>query len=562
MAPPVAVDMRPADEPFVALPLHASRLTSHLSRITFHETDGQPMKWVFLGALVLVLALTVVVQATRPAEKSTGAVKLIWATDDNPARVEQMQLFRDWHRKHYGEEIDIALDPTNTGIEKVVIQSLAGVGPDLFDFYGRSNLERYVESGIILDVTKEARRHHFEPERIWPGVRTSFVYEDRQYGFPDNAANLLILYHKDVFDRAGVPHPKPDWTWDDFLRIAPKLSYQDEKGLRHFALQGASAYDMMLSNGASLFTPHGTRCTLDSPEAREALRFYVDLRLKYHAIPSPAELASQSAAGGWGGGSVNVFATKYFAMATGGRYWIIQYAKDTRALLEQGKPAPFTLGVAQVPRFKRHACTGGARCTGVNRNSKHARHAVRFLAFLASEQFNRQINRSFDALAPGVRYCKGPTGIADGPAPPPGLECANDPAWAKAMEYTLEMDRSPFLPPYRVSFLFNEVMGTLDAGQTTPDESLRAFAHLVDGEIQRNVEKHPRLRALYEKCKALDEKATSRAGEWENGRMGEWESAEVGGRGENAWRTPALSHSPTRPLPHSPTRRDAEEARR
>jgi hypothetical protein len=81
------------------------------------------MKWVFIAGFALAILLTLVAVGTMPRPHYDGVTQLVWATDDNPARQEQMQLFRAWHQQHYGQKIDIRIDPANYSGDKIVIQS-------------------------------------------------------------------------------------------------------------------------------------------------------------------------------------------------------------------------------------------------------------------------------------------------------------------------------------------------------------------------------------------------------------------------------------------------------
>jgi multiple sugar transport system substrate-binding protein len=456
------------------------------------------MKWVLLATLIGAIALTIVVKVTAPVEKTNGVVKLVWATDDNPARQEQMHLFEKWYLQHYGEKIDMTIDPNNYSHDKIVIQSLAGVGPDIFDFSGNGDLERYIKSGILLEVTDYAQQMGFTKELVWPAVWPSFVTKTgRQYGFPDNAAAYVFIYHKDMFDRVGLPYPKPGWTWDQFLQTAVRLSGRRPDGMYQYAVGNLMPMDMMYENGGQMFSSQGTHCTLNSPEALYALQYYVDLSRKYHVTPTTSEANSISSAGGWGGGTTGLFSAEYLAMYETGRWTFVGFAKDAGII-------SFDLGVAEVPRFKRPWVAGWARSTGINRNCHNVKYALRFLQFLASQEFNESINSRFDSTAPVMKYDTGPNGIAAGTPPPKGLECANDPLWVTAFAYAHDADSSPFVPPYRVADLWTEAVGNLDAQVTNPPETLRDFAQKINDEIQRNVKKDPALRAQYQEALAKE----------------------------------------------------------
>ncbi|MBD3392407.1 MAG: extracellular solute-binding protein [Chitinivibrionales bacterium] len=472
------------------------------------RAQGDIVKWVFLSVFVIAVLMSGVANMTLPRDDKLGVPTLVWVTDDNPARQEQMQLFRQWHREHYGEEVDIRIDPSNYDRGKIVVQSLSGAGPDVFDYYGASQLERYVASGILLDVTEVARDKGFSKEVVWEGIWPNFVSEGRQYGFPDNVNVELILYHKDMFDRAGVPYPDGDWTWEEFIEVARKLAGASPDARRQYALLRVEPSMMMRQNGARMFSPEGTRCTWNSPEAVEALEFYHNLRAKHHVMPTAAELESHATAGGWGVGQINIFATKRFAMTQAGRWWFVGFERDARQMIAHGKKPPFDLGVVEPPHFGRHYYTGGARCTGISRTSRNRKYALRFLEYLASKPFNRQINRTYDAIAPVVEHCTGPTGIADGPEPIEGLEAADSKVWADAMAEVKPEEISPFIPPYRVEKLWREHKELLDADAATAEEVLEEFAQLVDDEIRRNVERDPDLKQRYKKAMRKEERQT------------------------------------------------------
>ena len=116
---------------------------------------------------------------------------------------------------------------------------------------------------------------------------------------PLNMSSLEVYYNKDLFDRAHVPYPQPGWTWNDFVRDAvaiTKLSTPDEQ------IYGAGIDPQLIrlapfiwENGGDIVDnpDHPTRFTLDTPAAKEAFQWFVDLQTKYHVIASEAETASE-----------------------------------------------------------------------------------------------------------------------------------------------------------------------------------------------------------------------------------------------------------------------------
>ena len=166
------------------------------------------MKYVFLSGFLVLLCLSVVAWLWQPRHDDTR-IELIWCSDDNPVRRGQIELFNRLYPKYR-----LRLDPQNTGMEKVIVQSLAGVGPDLFDCYNGYQLSAFVRSGIALDCTEELARRGIDVNEVWPSLHNLFVLEGRVYGHLDNASARAVWFNKRIFDEEGVPYPTPDWTWD------------------------------------------------------------------------------------------------------------------------------------------------------------------------------------------------------------------------------------------------------------------------------------------------------------------------------------------------------------
>ncbi|HPN03826.1 MAG TPA: sugar ABC transporter substrate-binding protein [Rectinema sp.] len=55
-------------------------------------------------------------------------------------------------------------------------------------------------------------------------------------GLPIGYTTHVVYYNKDLFDKAGVPYPKGDWTWDELLATAKKVTDPSKK-IYGFAFQ-------------------------------------------------------------------------------------------------------------------------------------------------------------------------------------------------------------------------------------------------------------------------------------------------------------------------------------
>src|SRR5439155_215825 len=120
-------------------------------------------------------------------------------------------------------------------------------------------------------------------------VLSFFTRGDALYALPKGYTPLLVVYNKDLFDRARIPYPTDDWTWDDFLRIAQRLTRDtDGDGVID---QWGSYFDRrpfvwipwIWAGGGDVLCPDGRRASgcLDGPHTIAAIRWYTGWITRY-----------------------------------------------------------------------------------------------------------------------------------------------------------------------------------------------------------------------------------------------------------------------------------------
>jgi multiple sugar transport system substrate-binding protein len=94
------------------------------------------------------------------------------------------------------------------------------------------------------------------------------------YALPRGYTPIVVVYNKDLFDRAALPYPTSDWTWDEFLRVARVLTRVDQWGTA-FDRRVPLWLPWLWSGGGDVLCPDGTRATgcLDGPQSIAALRW-------------------------------------------------------------------------------------------------------------------------------------------------------------------------------------------------------------------------------------------------------------------------------------------------
>ena len=438
------------------------------------------MKSVYAAALIVLVALSILAQKLTPRREMGNRLLLTWTSDDNPARRAQIALFNEGH-PHY----ELQLDPNNVGMEKVIVQSLAGVGPELFDCYSYAQLTAYVKAGVACDVTDLYRRHNMRVEDIWPVVYPNCIYEGRIYGHPTNAATDAIWFNKKLFRKYGVPYPSGDWTWEQFIEVARKLTVKDAQGRQEcFGFLGNRSewFPLVRQRGGRLYTEDGTRCALNSPEAIRGIQLLQDLIYKYQVMPSPNQESAMAAAGGWGTGTITLFGGGKGAMAHGGRWWL--------CLLRDPAYKDLELGVTEFPHGPHKVFWGYGRATLVNRLSPYWRQAFDFIRFEHERPYNDLINNQADALAPVIKFCSGQAFLHN-------REHRNEDfnqTWFDVMKYGEPMESSPYVDGQVVQRIMDIQMDLVRANAKTAADACRDAAKKIDDEIRKALREDPALK--------------------------------------------------------------------
>lgn len=192
--------------------------------------------------------------------------------------------------------------PASSYIEKVLTLAAGGMAPDVM-FVEAGNFKAFVDKGLLVDLTpfiEKDMKKDFNIKDYYPEIVDRFTIDGSIYVVPRDIAPICVIYYnKQLFDEAGIPYPKDDWTWDDFLKTAQKLTKRDATGrmLQFGFLDEWTIWDAWVySNGGAIVddVKHPTKCLLDSKEVIEGVQFRADLSGKYGVAPSPSLIATTS----------------------------------------------------------------------------------------------------------------------------------------------------------------------------------------------------------------------------------------------------------------------------
>lgn len=148
---------------------------------------------------------------------------------------------------------------------------------------------------LALDplLTRDAKE--VEPADFFPAHLEGGKWRGRQVALTPDGCAILEYYNLNLFQEAGVPVPRPTWTWNDYLEAARRLTKQDGGQIVQAGIgtvpTGSQLLTWLWSNGADIFSPDFKQVRVAERAAVDAIQFVADLVHK-HAVTSGSPGAS------------------------------------------------------------------------------------------------------------------------------------------------------------------------------------------------------------------------------------------------------------------------------
>jgi multiple sugar transport system substrate-binding protein len=248
---------------------------------------------------------TVVVQK----EQVVLTVAHAWEAAFMDTQIKYDGMFMERHPDIFIKQINSSWSNHN---QIVPTWAAAGELPDIIYVHGRYafpwNFEGIMKSNQdYIDNDPE-----FNIKDVWEEALRLYRFDGKQYEIPYDHGPIIMGYNKDIFDAAGEPYPAEDWTMDDFLAKAKKLTKDPVWGYSGSygnVVQLANEYGIALVGpwGGSVLNDDENTILLDTPEAKAGLQFFADMIHKDKVAPTPA-VTSSFPAGIWITGNAAMFA--------------------------------------------------------------------------------------------------------------------------------------------------------------------------------------------------------------------------------------------------------------
>lgn len=158
-------------------------------------------------------------------------------------------------------------------------QLLSGHAPDVF-LVPEEDFPKYVALHALTPIAPLAvTDKDFSLEDFYASALAAGEQDGRLYALPIECVPRLFFVNRTLLAREGIPMPREDWTWQDFLDIARRVT-RDTDGdgeVDQYGFYGYTWLDAAVTNGAEPFGLDGTAHLSDS-SMEEAVRFSLRLR--------------------------------------------------------------------------------------------------------------------------------------------------------------------------------------------------------------------------------------------------------------------------------------------
>ncbi|TCL65322.1 carbohydrate ABC transporter substrate-binding protein (CUT1 family) [Hydrogenispora ethanolica] len=244
------------------------------------------MKKLFI---VLLSAVFFGSMLTAGYAKEPVKIRIAYYADQKPAE-NMAGIINEFQKAHPNVKVQISWTDWDSHYEKLKTELAAGGGPTVY-LLDSVYIQGYAGRGLLEDLSRRVKI--FSKEK-YSGLDAVKDPRGKSWAVPQGIQLQVLYYNKDMFDKAGVKYPTANWTTDDMLAAAKKLTL-DTNGDGKIDQWGICLpnhirwgwYSLIRTFGGDVMDKTRTRSTIKKdPRVKAALQFMHDTWYKYKVSPT------------------------------------------------------------------------------------------------------------------------------------------------------------------------------------------------------------------------------------------------------------------------------------
>jgi sorbitol/mannitol transport system substrate-binding protein len=233
-----------------------------------------------MNRLVPPLLVAILLSAiTALAEQKTVTI----ATVNNPDMIELKKLSTKFEAENPDIKLNWVVVEENILRQRVTTDVSTGSGQFDLVFIGLYETPIFAKRGWLKEMGNIPA--DYDIDDVFKSIRDGLSYEGKLYGVPFNGESSMLMYRKDLLEEKGLKMPDQP-TYADIQKFADALTDKD-KGIYGITLRGKPGWgenmafvDTLLNTFGATWFDMNWKPTIDTPEWKKAITFYVDLMKK------------------------------------------------------------------------------------------------------------------------------------------------------------------------------------------------------------------------------------------------------------------------------------------
>ena len=277
------------------------------------------------------------------------------------------KMYKAFHEENPNITVNIETIAYDDYFTQMQTRVAGGTAPDCYEL-NIENFAEYANKNQLAEITG------VDLSGLNDTALEAFKVDGKQYGLPESFSNVVLIYNKDLFDKAGISYPTDSWTQDDLQKAAEAIRALDKNTYGIYQpITYNEFYKVVAQHSGALLNEEKTKFTINSKENIEAAQLLVDRVLVSNVQPTEAQMGGM---GDW-----DLFMSGRLGMIPTGIWAFQTFAEN----------CDFAWDIAVEPGATKKATHFFSNACVINPDSKNREAAAKWITWLTSSDKSAEI---------------------------------------------------------------------------------------------------------------------------------------------------------------------------